>query len=129
MRRSGINPYCVTFLFGSLVVGLMPPIVWAENLPLKDKAPPKPLVEAEEDVYQYQSANNGSGPMWCRGSTCLVRIGDKVFASGLETIKDAKPLNNCRWMLHQRGLDGWKMIQVDQTGRTREPCPDRKSVV
>ena len=54
----------------------------------------KPVVEAEEDVYTYTAANNGAGPMWCAGSTCLVRIGESVFASGLETIPDAPPLNN-----------------------------------
>src|SRR5262245_61548123 len=53
-----------------------------------------PVVEAEEDVYSFEPANNGAGPMWCSGSTCLVRIADDVFASGLETLKDAKPLNN-----------------------------------
>ena len=41
--------------------------------------------------------------MWCHGSTCLVRIGDHLFASGLETVPDAKPLNNCRWMLFRAG--------------------------
>jgi len=82
-----------------------------------------PVVEVEEDVYSYEPADNGAGPMWCHGSTCLVRIGDEVFASGLETIKDAKPLNNCRWMLFHRGRDGWKKACTDPSGRTREPCP------
>lgn len=83
----------------------------------------KPIVEAEEDVYSYTPADNGAGPMWCHGSTCLVRIGDEVFASGLETLKDAKPLNNCRWMLFQRGSNGWEKVRVDEMGRTREPSP------
>ncbi len=61
--------------------------------------------------------------MWCHGSTCLVRIGDEVFASGLETIPGAKPLNNCRWMLFRRGPQGWQKTYVDASGRTREPCP------
>ena len=55
--------------------------------------PAKLTVEIEEDVYSFEPADNGAGPMWCRGSTCLVRVGDDVFASGLETIRDAKPLN------------------------------------
>jgi hypothetical protein len=80
-------------------------------------------VEAEEDVYSFSPANNGAGPLWCHGSTCLVRIGANVFASGLETLKDAKPLNNCRWTLYARGTDGWQLQQVDAAGRTREPCP------
>jgi hypothetical protein len=83
----------------------------------------RPVVEVEEEVYRYQPANNGAGPLWCRGSTCLVRIGDDVFASGLETLRDAEPLNNCRWTLFKRDADGWKLQQADNTGRTREPCP------
>src|SRR5437867_22880 len=43
-----------------------------------------PVVEVEEDVYTFDPANNGAGPMWCAGSTCIVRAGDDVFASGLE---------------------------------------------
>jgi hypothetical protein len=81
-----------------------------------------PVVEIEEDVYTYTNANNGAGPMWCGGSTCLVRSGDHLFASGLETVADAKPLNNCRWMLFHRGATGWERVRVDD-GRTREPAP------
>ena len=83
----------------------------------------RPVVEIEEDVYSFQSAHNGAGPTWCSGSTCLVRIGNDVFVSGIETLKDFKPLNNCRWMLFTRGQDAWELAQVDKTGRTREPCP------
>ena len=90
----------------------------------KAASPPaiRAVVEAEENVYSFTPANNGAGPMWCSGSTCLVRIGTNVFASGLETLKDAKPMN-CRWTLYERGTDGWQLQQVDSNGRTREPCP------
>ena len=84
---------------------------------------PRPVVEIEEDVYSYRPADNGAGPMWCHGSTCLVRIGETVFASGLETLADAEPLNNCRWMLFARTDRGWKKVGFDEFGRTREPCP------
>jgi len=100
----------------------------AESTP---KTPPAPLqppvlqpvVEVEEDVYSYRPADNGAGPMWCHGSTCLVRIGDDVFASGLETLPGVKPLNNCRWTLWKRTGAGWELQQADAVGRTREPCP------
>lgn len=82
-----------------------------------------PRVEVEEDVYSFTPANNGAGPMWCSGSTCLVRTADHVFASGLETVADAQPLNNCRWMLFERGGTGWDRVYVDTDGRTREPAP------
>ncbi len=85
--------------------------------------PPKPVVEIEEDVYCFESANNGAGPMWCSGSTCLVRIGDDVFASGMETLPQYPPLNNCRWTLLKRTADGWQLQQTDAQGRTREPSP------
>lgn len=81
-----------------------------------------PIVEIEEDVYTFTNANNGAGPMWCSGSTSLVRSGDEVFATGLETVPDEKPLNNCRWMLFHRQASGWKRVRVDE-GRTREPSP------
>jgi hypothetical protein len=81
-----------------------------------------PVVEIEEDVYTYTNASNGAGPMWCGGSTCLVRSGDRVFASGLETVAAAEPLNNCRWLLFQRGSSGWERVRVDDR-LTREPSP------
>ena len=82
-----------------------------------------PVVEVEEDVYRYEPASNGAGPLWCKGSTCVVRIGNDVFASGIETISDLKPLNNCRWLLFKRETGGWALQQRDDKGRTREPCP------
>jgi hypothetical protein len=84
---------------------------------------PQVRVEIQEDVYQYTAADNGAGPMWCSGSTCLARIGDDIFASGLETLPDQKPLNNCRWLLYRRQTSGWQLLQSDPDGRTREPCP------
>jgi hypothetical protein len=82
-----------------------------------------PVVEAEEEVYKFIPAGNGAGPMWCHGSTSIVRIGGKVFASGLETVPEWKPLNNCRWMLFERDKSGWKKLLTDEKGRTREPSP------
>jgi hypothetical protein len=82
-----------------------------------------PVVEAEETVYVPAPANNGAGPLWCYGSTCLVRSGRDVFMSGLETLADQKPLNNTRWLLFQRTGAGWKQVQADSVDRTREGCP------
>jgi hypothetical protein len=87
------------------------------------RAPLRPTVEVEENVYDFQPADNGAGPMWCHGSTCLARIGDRVFATGLETLPQAKPLNNCRWTLWERKPAGWQLLLADPKGRTREPCP------
>ena len=83
----------------------------------------QPVVEVEESVYEFQPADNGAGPMWCGGSTCLVRGKQGLLASGLETLAQFKPLNNCRWTLFQSTGQGWQRISADQKGRTREPCP------
>jgi len=85
--------------------------------------PLQPLVEVEEPVYQYVPAENGADPMWCHGCSCIARIGADVFASGLETLADARPLNNVRWLFFRRGAGGWELQQADISGRTREPCP------
>ncbi len=98
-------------------------LMFAPIMAAASHRPVRPAVEVEEDLYSYEPANNGAGPLWCHGSTCLVRIGENLFASGLETIKGAKPLNNCRWMLFQRGEQGWRKVCFDESGRTREPCP------
>ncbi len=82
-----------------------------------------PVVEAQEEVYRYVAADNGAGPLWCYGASCLARVGERRFISGLETIPGAKPLNNTRWVLYERTADGWLRRATDETGRTREPCP------
>jgi hypothetical protein len=101
-------------------------ILFALPVRAEDQAPRpnqlRPVVEVEEDVYSYKPLDNGSGPLWCSGSTCLVRIGDALFASGVEKVADAKPLNNCRWTLLQRGARGWERMRAG-TRRTREPSP------
>ena len=33
-------------------------------------------VEAEETVYSGRYSNNGAGPMWCYGNTCIVWLGE-----------------------------------------------------
>ena len=81
------------------------------------------IVETEGIVYNYESADNGANPMWCFGNTCIVRYGEKVFASGIETIEDAQPMNNVRWMLFEHQKDGWQLLLKDTLDRTREPCP------
>ncbi|NOZ19650.1 MAG: hypothetical protein GXP25_01035 [Planctomycetes bacterium] len=82
-----------------------------------------PDVEVEEQIYTYEPAGNGSGPLWCYGSTCIVRLDDDVFASGIETLKGVEPLCNVRWQLFKRGEKGWALQQVDEKDRQREPCP------
>jgi len=94
----------------------------SEADPDKHAKPDAMMIEAEEDVYSSQAANNGAGPLWSYGSTCIARAGEKVFISGIDMVPGAKPLNNVRWTLYQRGADNWEAIRCGD-GRTREPCP------
>lgn len=80
------------------------------------------LIDADE-IYEYQPANNGAGPLWCYGSTVIIRTDEHVFATGIETLPDAEPLNNCRWTLYRRNGDGWDLLHRDEKDRTREPSP------
>ena len=80
-------------------------------------------VEAEELVYKYEPPDNGSGPMWCHGNTCVVRYGGKLVASGMETMENEVPLNNTRWMIFERNAEGWDLLMKDEKDLTREPSP------
>lgn len=79
-------------------------------------------IEAEEPIYTYLPANNGAGPMWANGMTTVIRVGDYVFASGLETVPEVKGLSNCRWLLFKRYPAGWKLEAKDTVNFNREPC-------
>jgi hypothetical protein len=102
--------------------------------------PLQPVVEFEEELYTYKPADNGAGPMWCFGNTCIVRISDKVFASGIRTLADYVPLNNVRWMWPRRTWAGcttatrerhsllasasWIEVSgIDSVWGTRRPTP------
>lgn len=80
-------------------------------------------IEAELTVYPFGNPENGAGPMWCYGSTCIVRRGGDVFVSGLEILPDQKPLTNVRWTLFRLTDKGVELVQADPTERQREPCP------
>ncbi len=82
---------------------------------------------AEEDVYPLQEAGNGAGPLWCRSSSCVARMGETVYITGLTVLPDAKPLNNCQWTFFRRSDENpddakWQLLYTD-AARTREPAP------
>ena len=82
-----------------------------------------PVVEIEEEIYSYEPADNGAGPLWCHGSTIVARRDSEVYVAALETLPGQKPLNNCRWSLYGRRGHGWQLLHRDSAGRTREPSP------
>ena len=83
----------------------------------------QPVVEIQNGIYSFEPANSGAGPLWCHGSTIIVRTADAVYVTGLETLPDQQPLHNCRWLLFQHQHDVWNLVYRDESGRTREPSP------
>jgi hypothetical protein len=61
--------------------------------------PVDPRGVVEEKVFSARYSNNGASPMWCFGNTCLVRLGDRVFASIHEPLPGQPGPNDCRWSL------------------------------
>ena len=88
-------------------------------------APPAIELSAADEsvVFSGTYSNNGAVPMWCYGSTVMVRLGNDVFVSALERLPDSRPPNDCRWALFGRTAAGWTRVQADDKGRQREPCP------
>jgi hypothetical protein len=77
----------------------------------------------EEDVYTLVSPSNGAGPLWCYGCTQIVRVGEDVIVSQMETGEDVPLLCNTRWRLLRREADGWQAFAEAEGYRQREPCP------
>ena len=86
-------------------------------------ASPRVRVLSETEVYTLVLPNNGSGPLWCRGCTEVVRLGKRVFVSQMETSEWVPPLCNTRWRLLEKQESGWSPIAEADDYRQREPCP------
>ncbi|GIV16828.1 MAG: hypothetical protein KatS3mg022_2263 [Armatimonadota bacterium] len=83
-----------------------------------------PRVIIEETIATCEPPNNGSGPLWCWGAPLLIRAGDEVYASVMETGAGVPPLCNTRPRLYRkRRHDGWQMVWAPPAFREREPCP------
>ncbi len=85
--------------------------------------PRAPVVQMEDVVCTYVSPDNGAGPLWCYGAPLLVRSGDDVFLSVMETGENAPRLCNTRWQFWRRNRSGWKVVRQADGFREREPCP------
>lgn len=86
--------------------------------------PAEITVLSEDVVTRYAPANNGAGPLWCYGSPLIVRHGEQVFASVIETGAGVEPLCNTRWQLwRKQDAAAWEAVAVEKGFRQREPCP------
>ena len=82
-----------------------------------------PETVVEDVVATCRPPGNGAGPLWCYGAPLVVRQGDQVFVSAMETGEGVPPLCNTRWRLFRRDPAGWREMRHDDDFRQREPCP------
>lgn len=79
-------------------------------------------VTAEEEIYTWVPANNGSGPFWSMGCTTILRMGGEVIVSAMETGPEVPRLCNTRWILLKRTAEGWREMAEAGAYRQREPA-------
>ena len=81
-------------------------------------------IAAEECISSVEPFNNGAGPIWCFGSSTLVRDGNALYCTIPEVGAGVTPLCNTRWNLYRR-LDGqaWERVYQSPNYDQREPCP------
>lgn len=81
-------------------------------------------IEEENIVSTCIPPENGAGPFWCYGAPLIVRVGDKVFISAMETGIGVPPLCNTRWRIFGKlDNDEWQLLHVSDKFNEREPCP------
>ena len=80
-------------------------------------------VEIEEEIYTYEPADNGAGPLWCHGSTIVARHRDAVYLAALETLPEQQPLNNSRFLLYRRDDNGWHLVTAMKPAAPVNPPP------
>lgn len=116
MQIPPLNYYARTPLGVVLLAMVM--VLQANAAPL-----PNPVVIAEEDVYDIVAPGNGAGPLWCFGCTQIVRHGNDVIVSQMETGEGVPLLCNTRWRLLARQDGQWNMFAEAEGFRQREPAP------
>jgi len=86
---------------------------------------PKPRVEVEESVTPYLTEGRELSHwcLWGYGAPHLVRFGQEVFVSLIDTNSGLEPLCNNRWLLWRRGADGWRIVQQGDKYIEFQPCP------
>ncbi|MEZ5275123.1 MAG: hypothetical protein R3F07_01930 [Opitutaceae bacterium] len=77
----------------------------------------------EETIETVPSPHNGASPLWCYGSTILVRDGSELYLSLLRPDEGYPPYCNAHWELWRRDSGVWSELHRGGEAREREPCP------
>lgn len=77
----------------------------------------------QETICRVRDTKNGASPLWCYGSTAIMRLGDKVVATVPANDNNVLPLADRHIELYAKTGDGpWQKIWHDMRF-TREPAP------
>ena len=104
------------------ILGLALAVVAVAAEPAQTGTGPAVSVRVEEDVYDFVSPDNGSGPMWSYGCTAIARSHNDVVVSQMETGDGVPRLCNTRWRMLRRTDNGWDCLAEADGYRQREPC-------
>ena len=77
----------------------------------------------EQKVCDYRHSQNGADPMWCFGSTAVMRVGDEVFCTVPQAGFGVLPLSDRRIELYRRRSGGSFELVWRDSRFTREPAP------
>lgn len=76
-----------------------------------------------EKICDTRPWDNGAGPMWTYGNSCLLRVGERVFFTTNHVEEGRAPHNNTYMVLYEKTGDGpWKQVFRDEDRYQREPC-------
>ena len=76
-----------------------------------------------EKVCDTRPWQNGAGPMWSYGNSCVVRVGDRVFFTTNLVEEGREPHNNTSMVLYEKKDGGpWRQVYDDAGLYQREPC-------
>ena len=77
----------------------------------------------QETICRVKDTGNGAGPLWCYGSTSIMRLGNTVVAAVPANDENVKPLADRHIEIYAKtGGDPWRMLWRDERF-TREPAP------
>jgi len=109
--------------FWRLVGGVL--LVGAISMPTSGVEEPKPKVEVEESVTPYVTEGRELSHwcLWGYGAPHLVRFGQEVYVSLIDTNGGLEPLCNNRWLLWRRDADGWRIVRQGEQYIEFQPCP------
>ena len=72
----------------------------------------KPIIEVEDEIYSFEPADNGAGPLWCSGSTIVARCGDLVVLASFACPDRSGPVYRLAQLASGGTLSEWVEVPL-----------------